>query len=321
MSDELLQILMIFSIASVVAVLGSIVSALIYPLFRRAMAGCLPASRSLAIVCYGLVSPAVAVTVVALVMHPEFSQLLIPGHCHAGACGSHVPVIHLSSIGGVGLVVGSPLVLIVALLAGMYGLRMAHRRLGTLLGVARQDGERGFLIVESAELFAWCCGVWHAKILVSSGLVRQLTAGQLQMVLAHERAHERRMDNLRTLALRWLTVCWPSRSRNRIRADLASDIEKACDLDVTSQFGSRDSYIAILESMLSSRPQVTAGGRGTAFACRETSERITELANNPGHYRAATALVLVLFGLLSAQVMVVTGLTHFFVEWLTTVGL
>ena len=317
---DALQALKVFGVACIVAILGSILSAVVYPAFRRLIAGCDPAIRSLVIVCYGLVSPAVAATVVALVMHPHFSQLLIPGHCHSGACGTHVPVINMSSVGGLVLVAGGPLFLIAVFAAGIPGIRSAHRRLRTLFGIAQTEGNRGFLIVESAELFAWCCGIWRTKILVSSGLLKQLSQAQLQMVLAHERAHERRMDNLRVLALRWLTACWPSALRSRIRADLASDIEQACDLEAAGPIDSRDSYIVVLKKMQRNRSIMASGGRAAAFGCSKTRERIRALVRGPDHYRSITIAVLALLGLCSAEVIAVTGLTHVVVEWLSSLG-
>lgn len=62
-------------------------------------------------------------------------------------------------------------------------------------------------VVAGEDAFAVTYGLIRPRILVSAGLARALTAGEISAVLAHEREHQRRRDPLRLLAAR-LAAGW-----------------------------------------------------------------------------------------------------------------
>ena len=321
MSEVILLTLKFLSIGCVVLIIGSLVSALAYPLFRGAIQDCHPAARSILVVCYGLIALVVAVTVVVLIMHPELSRLLIPAHCHDAVCGSHVPVVHTSSIGSLSLITGGSLLLVSLLIGGLHSIRTARRRLRTLFGIAQRDEQRGYLTVESPDLFALCCGIWNTKILVSQGLAQRLTPQQLRLVLAHEEAHGYRMDNLRILALRYLTAFWPRAVQSRACLELASDIEKACDFHAVESLENRDDYVAILKIMMPGHGSASGTSKGTAFDSKEAAERIAQLLDTPERYRSIFTGIATLFLFWIVQIAATTGLIHYLVEWISSLGM
>ena len=72
--------------------------------------------------------------------------------------------------------------------------RMSGRRAG---GSARLPGHADILLVDDPAPTAWCLGLLAPRVAVSVGAVRTLTPEALDAVLAHERHHARRRDNLR----------------------------------------------------------------------------------------------------------------------------
>lgn len=55
--------------------------------------------------------------------------------------------------------------------------------------VGRRDPVLGAVLVDHAQPAAYCVGRPHPTVIVTTGAVRALDAGQLEAVLAHERAH------------------------------------------------------------------------------------------------------------------------------------
>lgn len=309
------------SIWCAAALVASVLSALLYPGFRRAIAGNRPATRSLAVLCYALMSPAVGIVIVLLNTQPEYSQMLVPEHCHDGACGdSHAPVIDTRSLGGFSLIAMASLLVFGMIAVGLYGLRLGQRRLSMLLAFGRENRKGDYLIVDSRNQLAWCCGLLRTKIVVSRGLVERLSLPQLSVVLAHERAHARRLDNLRRIVVQWATVFWPQPLKRRVRAELANDCELACDADAMRTIQNRSLFIDVIKA-LQMPAAIDTAAKGVAFGSSDARPRIEALMTDEsaGRHPAVAYLLLVLIWF--SQVGAVTGITHRVVESIGTLGM
>lgn len=82
---------------------------------------------------------------------------------------------------------------------------------------------------ENPVLFV--AGVWHPKLLVSSGAVALLDADEIQAAIQHEVAHANRSDNLKKLVLQFCALPWlDSLEREWVKAtEVAADDAAAND--------------------------------------------------------------------------------------------
>jgi hypothetical protein len=109
-------------------------------------------------------------------------------------------------------------------------LRRSLALAGTLRSLAAADSrDARFATVESEVPFAYCLGLLSPRVVVSQGLLARLTRGQSTAVLAHERSHALRFDNLR----QWLASLglWflPRRWSAPLLQDLGSTAEQISD--------------------------------------------------------------------------------------------
>lgn len=122
--------------------------------------------------------------------------------------------------------------------------------------VARKSKLSVGLVMSDYPLsFVW--GFRHSKLILSSGLLRTLTAGELTGVLEHEAAHHHRRDNLIKLLLSlcsYSSLAFPlSRS---IVSWRATEVEIICD-EIAAQRTSEPLEIA--EALVKLRRQTMAG--------------------------------------------------------------
>ncbi len=129
------------------------------------------------------------------------------GEAMLAACRRLVPesldvrVVVVLSLGALGL--------LVLVRGGWSLLRQVHVtrrfvRRQTVLG-AREVGEWRVELVASSRPQAFCAGLLHPRIYVSTGAWRSLSESELHAVIAHERHHRRRLDPVRMLAARVLS--------------------------------------------------------------------------------------------------------------------
>lgn len=313
MPDGILSILKMASLWLLVSLLAGHTSALVYPLFARFIARVKPQTRAAARWSFGLLTPLSAALVVLLLMNPVLAGLLVPQHCHEGVCGSHTPVYAASAV-SLSLVALSSFVLLALIAALASGVRRAGRRLGALNALARSTGGNGYRVVETPDLLAWCGGLWRPRILVSRGLLERLEGPQLQAVLAHEKAHAERMDNLRALLLHGATMAWPGRKKRAIARELASDTEQACDQQAARVVGSTGLVAAALTTLeaYAAMPQ-----HSMAFGAEDSTARLQALAMPAHHYAHPLRAWLAVAVQWLLLVIFLTGLSHLAVEWLT----
>lgn len=301
------------STALVAMVISSLLLGWFYPAFRRTIVDADAATRSFAVLCYGLMPPAIGIVTAILSVHPEITRFLVPEHCHQGACGSHIPAVNPHSFGGLGLAATATGLAFIALLSAGNALLAGRRRFDTLFALAQQDPARGYHLLESDDIVAWCCGLIRPRIVVSRGLVARLSGPQLNVILAHEAAHAARLDNLRALLLRWTTALWPA-SRQRARQDMRDDCEGACDAASLAAIADRQVFAETLDTLARFSIGVQPP-RAVAFGYRDARSRVAELPETPYSARGIARARLALCTVWLVQMLVVTGASHYVVEW------
>lgn len=294
----------------------SCLASLAYPAFRRQLNGGAPAGRALTAFAYALMPPAVACLTVVLLLHPALAAALIPSHCHQDHCGLHRPAFELVHPVGAALAAGSLVVVAVLILLAQRTLRRARGLLAMLQRLARPSGALDYAVVESPDPIAWCAGLAVPRVYLSSGLEAALSDEELQIVLAHEHAHARRRDNLRSLLLRWATVAWQRDSRRLLLADFEHGTEQACDAVAAAHIGSADAVMDLLRRLPDTAAPAPARGR-MPFEAVGLPQRIAELARDPNTLRPLSAAWLFIAGAWLAAPAALAGPGHYLIEWLT----
>ncbi len=293
-----------------------------YPFFRRLAAAAAPPRSAAALLLYASLPLLVGTLVICLLNFSALYSVFLPTHCHAGNCAPHAPEFATSA--ALGAVALAALLIAAVLLVGfpLQQLRVAMqrsrlaRRLGAQ-GDAAADEHR-FRIIDSDRPLAWCDGLLWPRVYVSRGLVEQLTAGELDIVLAHEEAHARRHDNLQRLWLNFVTRLWPRGANRLLVADFTVATELACDAAAAAAHGGNQP-VARLIAML--REHAMAGGATQAahWHAGVTASRLAALTGGPA---AATATappvaawaVLLLLWLAGSYAF--TLVAHPLLEWL-----
>lgn len=154
-----------------------------------------------------------------------------PHHCdtHGGAhlhlCFSHPPA--LGTQGWVLLAI--PLGFALWRLARFIRGALHTRRLLRTVLMNAQPEQWGHVIPDVRAPVAFTVGITRPLILVSEGLVDALTAPELKVVIAHERAHAARRDLLWRRLICWGSWPWPRGARRALDEAHTLACERACD--------------------------------------------------------------------------------------------
>jgi Zn-dependent protease with chaperone function len=253
---------------------------------------------------------ALATALVGLALSPSIGAALglAVDHCpaHAGhvhLCIHHLPPRGPGIIGALG-VAGFAIVAGSALVQGVRSTALAAR-----LVRARSFALRsGVGVVESSRPFALTVGWFRPSVLVSTALLERLTPAQLEIVVAHERAHAERHDALAVTAARVLASAHLPAVRRRILADLTLACEQACDEAAARACGDRvlvaETIVAAERAAGSTRPSAAAG---IAFHGGEIVERVERLLDPPAE---SAGVHRQLWGLLAAGAALAAAAPH-----------
>lgn len=294
-----------------------------YGPYQRLLAGADPALRAACRLAYGLMPLLIASFVVLLVTRPTLAGLLVPDHCHGIACEAHVPSLEGGSWASSALAAFGGL----TLMAGMFGLTaLTMHALGRLRILRRltrlTDSAGAYRVVDSSGTLACCIGLWRPQILVSQGVLDVLDSDEFEAVLAHERAHAMRRDNLQAFILHSATRFWPAGTRERLREDHAADTEQACDRVAERVTGSRETVASAILTLAATLPG-QGPDRAVAFGSGNLSQRLVALQQpqDTGHqmmHAIAGVVALIIAG--AALTGALTGFSHWFMEWLVAAG-
>ncbi len=315
MGEGVLPVVQIAGVLLVATALASVLSGVLYPSFRRAVAGYAPATRSLATFWFALIAPAVGLFTLLIYLSPAHAQSIVFAHCHGSLCDGHAPMITSNSLGGIGLLaVTAVLASAFAATAGRV-LITGRRRLAVLFALSTPRQKH--LITESDRLFAWCCGLFRQRIVISSALAERLSASELEVILAHERAHEARFDNLRNLSARWATSLWPAGNAERIRSELAEDAEQACDAVALREYGDPALFSRAVQ-VVASDPTDIEPGTPVRFGTGAGDVRLQAAVAGRGRYPGPAYLLVAVIWTL--QLTVVAAVSHPIVEGLSALS-
>lgn len=295
---------------------ASLMAAPLYPVYRRLAGGSTPPALAAGILTYGLLPALSASLAVLLLMQPELAGALVPPHCHAGNCSPHPPELGTQSIVGTALIAFAAMVTSgVLILLLQHGLRQ-RQRTKTLKALSDPADDNRFRVVNSPELLAWCSGLWRPRTYVCQGLIDRLTPAELQVVLAHERAHGLQLDNLRRALLHWSTLFWPAALRRRIRADFAAACEQACDSAAVRQTGDAARVMRVIEQ-LGNTVSTPLPAHHTAFANTQWQARIKALQQPaaPDNYGVNGWMLIALLWMNGVSLLAYVA--HPLLEWLT----
>jgi Zn-dependent protease with chaperone function len=262
---------------------------LCYPVIRSAVIGGRAPQASLLLLLYSAVPLVGSVWLVSSLYWPDVARWLVVEHCHSGLCRPHGPVNNLA----IWPALCVALYVAWRLIQKIQQLYLPSQRLLKQLrfvGVRRQ----GFFELPDSQVAAFTVGVWRPDIFLSSGLLERCSEQDVVTVLTHEKAHQRRLDNLRRILIGMLLAPLPQPMSRRLIDDHQLLCEKACDQAAADQAGP-ESVAEVIVKL--ARWQKAAPAHASAFADSHARLRVESLLApfpkaNPG-----------LFGLLAITIV------------------
>lgn len=288
----------------------SILSAVLYFAFRRINSRYVAERRASALLIYALMTPVTATLLLLLSLNPEWSEYLIGAHCHSAGCLAHRPQIKLNSLVGVTML----LTAFIVILSFTYLLRQqwvrSRQRLQILQALSISEKKNGYRVLGSPALLAWCTGFFRGRIYLSSGLLAALDEEQLKAVLAHERAHARRFDNLRRWVVHIVTAAWPGCAKRRFWQDFYSATEEACDRSAAAEMRSHAPVVQALAYLAG----MGNGGANSATTAHDPLMRIRALQSPIGLEGFPVGTCLAIVAITGIHILVLTGFVHHLLE-------
>ncbi|MEA2063604.1 MAG: M56 family metallopeptidase [Gemmatimonadota bacterium] len=312
------------------AALSAVASALFYPVMRRPLCRLTPAMRSNALFIWCIAPAAAAVMLTTLAFLPSIFTSL-------GICVDHWYVhdekhIHLCLTHPTDPVNGLlPWTIILACITGLTGmvsiqalnLLRTRRLLRTLKTASRYDVRHDIQLVDSGAPFAFACSLGKPRIFVSSKVLDSLSPEQLEVVLAHERAHLCGHSILKEHIARLLSVLHLPWVRKQLLADLSAAREQLCDEEAVSRVGDRlqvaDTILAVERLFKSLAPRMPVPA--ASFIGSNVIDRIESLLSpqsRPNPSRVNLALLAAGFiTLICFSIIPLHNLTELILELLT----
>jgi beta-lactamase regulating signal transducer with metallopeptidase domain len=146
---------------------------------------------------------------------------------------------------GSALFMGLMLGVTVPLIRFLWAYRNGRRSLSAMLALGEPD--HGYFRLKVPQPLAFTMGILRPQVCLSEGLLNTLPPQHLAVVLAHEKAHQRRLDGLRLLLAEATTLIMPPQFRAQLLGDLLQTTEQACDEGASHHMG--DSLV-VAEALL-----------------------------------------------------------------------
>ena len=147
-------------------------------------------------------------------------------------------------------------------------------------------------LLDRPEPIAITVGWRSPKILLSTGLVGELSQPSIDVVIAHERAHIDRKDTWFALADRVAAGLFPRSAGRALTAQILTAREEACDAIAASSSGGNQAVASVLDEVLRMR---VATGVPKEEAPEPVAARIDRLLRPPPAGRLAWAPPLAFF--------------------------
>lgn len=201
-----------------------------------------PVSRSRRVLLTALMPWLIPMTVGAAVVGAAGFKVIgwIVDHCphhglgHPHLCFSHLPAVELGLLQGV----FASIVVLMLVWRGVWWVRAechANRQLGLLNAMAVSRGR--LRIVPSRTPLALAGGLMEPVVLLSRGLLDQLSFRERRIVAAHESAHLRHGDPWRNVLFELLLLIHLPWARRRLRRQWLRSLEEQADDAVAHRFG------------------------------------------------------------------------------------
>jgi len=222
--------------------------------------------------------------------------------CRSVAGGACTTVVYRSAAFELGLGLAAvTAALALAVLAWRYGrsVQRAQRRTRAHAEAARITGRRlpgagAAVVLNAAQPAAYCVPGRPAAIVLTSAALAVLDPGQLDAVLAHERAHLAGRHHLLIALTRALAATFPGVPLfTRAPAEVARMAEMCAD-DAAARRSSRPTLIAALLAMGTGTAVPAAALAATTCAVSARVQRLLEPAPPARHARNRLALVTVM---------------------------
>jgi len=279
-------------------------AATIYHCVRARVLRLHPAQSSALLLAWGCAPAGIAFALTMLLFDAPAIPL-VPAHCHTGACDPHAPLL---AAGPLARDVAAALAVLLLLRLAAAGLRLQRgARLGRkLAAVSRADA--GYRILEQPSAVAFTAGWLRPVVFLSEGLIAQSSAIDIAAILAHERAHRERRDNLRILLARCTAAPLPGFAASLLFRDLRLLTEQACDECAALRCGRLEVAEALLRISRAQCDDVPAGAQ--AFAGSGTELRIESLLGDCRRPLSRGRLVRLCAALALALALTVAPLHH-----------
>lgn len=226
-------------------------------------------------------------SVLALVW-PEYDHCLAHDHGHIHLCWSHVPAQLGNAVSAfvLSLTIGW---LVATTLKGSLRVYRARRLTAQLLATSRADRRLRAHVTPLQTPLCLSVGVLRPKIVLSEGLLAQLTPRELSIVMQHETAHNLRRDTAMRLLLHATTLFMWQSARSRLLFELDVAAEQSCDEAAALATGDRLQVAAtILKAERLLQEPAALQPMAVSFGSTGVERRVTALLSDT-QPRASTA--------------------------------
>ena len=228
------------------ASLTALFSTLLYQIVGQKLTS-LPCQIRSKILTLWLLSPifiAVALSLSGLLFSWMESHEMATEHCSShNNSMAHLcwfdPVVHISDylwVGGMSLMA---LVIVFNAYKGINLMLKQWRFQNTLRAISEQQAHSNVFRIASEHFFVFSSGLLSPQAFISSHLLEQLSAEELDVVLAHEQAHCQRRDVLRRLLLSFAGLFHLPTTRQTLLNDLELAHEQICDNAAVQKVGNK----------------------------------------------------------------------------------
>jgi len=227
------------------ASLAALFSTLLYRVVGRKLTS-LPCQMRSTILTIWLLSPisiAVALSLSGVLFSWMESHEMATEHCisHNNSM-AHLcwfdPVVHISDYLWIGGMCLMALVIVFNAYKGI-NLMLKQWRFQSTLRTLSEQQENNVFRIASEHFFVFSSGLFSPQAFISSQLLEQLSAEELDVVLAHEQAHCQRRDVLRRLLLGFAGLFHLPATRQHLLNDSELAHEQICDLASVQQVENR----------------------------------------------------------------------------------
>lgn len=245
---------------------------------------------------------------------PVAESVLVGPHCHED-CGAHVPATASLPVALLGLAATGFILLSLSWRVVLH-LRESARLTRQLRSLSETDAGGGFRELESGQPLVFTLGWLRPEVYVSRGLREQCDGNDLGVILAHERAHRLRLDNLRILLGRLLCLVAPPTLKRRLLDDLELLSEQACDFSAAQRFGT----VSVAETLVRVKRIVQSGPVASPvlqrFTGAEVETRVHALLDAGRYVTMGPVRLSLLLLLILVSVLLGVEPLHHGTEWI-----